>query len=70
MSLRHYQIQVNVEYKGISLEGIADYTKKDYCGTTMTSPFKGFNHAAMLFRFFVVVYAYEQNVAVVVGEAA
>ena len=28
MSLRHYQIQVNVEYKGISLEGIADYTKK------------------------------------------
>ena len=29
MSLRHYQIQVNVEYKGICcLEGIADYTKK------------------------------------------
>lgn len=28
MGFRHYQIQVNVEYKGICLEGIADYTKK------------------------------------------
>lgn len=41
MGLRHYQIQVNVEYKGICLQGIADYTKKDYCGTAMTLPFNG-----------------------------
>ena len=41
MGLTEYTVDVKVEYKGVVLEGTAVYTRKDYCGITMTAPFNG-----------------------------
>lgn len=41
MGLTEYTVDVKVEYKGVVLEGTAVYTRKDYCGVTMTAPFNG-----------------------------
>ena len=41
MGLTSYSVDVKVEYKGVLLEGTAVYTRKDYCGVTMISPFNG-----------------------------
>ncbi len=41
MELTKYSVDVKVEYNGVVLEGTAVYTRKDYCGVTMTAPFNG-----------------------------
>ena len=41
MGLTSYSVDVKVEYKGVLLEGTAVYTRKDYGGVTMVSPFNG-----------------------------